>query len=229
MFENMNMQIQDLFIPAILLIGFLVLSMTGAYAADDVKWKTFKEKNGLYTIKYPSNWIPQKIDEYEGQEITSPINMYFVYSGSRTSGAIIYIMADESIFTNATDSVDAIYAYAQSLPRYKLLEPMECGKYVLKQVPSCSTIISYKNTELPGKPIVSELDIVTIDEDGVQYMIAYVATKGLFDDFLPVAEEMVKSFSVTGDILSAGEDSMGGANESPDLPPLKEPATYQKL
>jgi len=225
----MNMRIQSLLTPTILMMALLVLPITGVYAADEVKWKTFKEKNGLYTIKYPSNWIPQKVDELKGYEITSPINMYFVYSGSGSSGAIISITADESIFTNAIDSVDSIYAYAQSLPSYKLVQPMECEKYVLKEAQTCSTIISYKNTELPGKPIVSELDIVTIDEDGVEYVMAYIATKGLFDDFIPVVEEMVKSFSVTGDILSIGEESVEGANESPDLPPLKESPTFQKL
>ncbi|MGE5685806.1 MAG: hypothetical protein ACM3ZS_11815 [Nitrososphaerota archaeon] len=225
----MNMPIRNLLTSMILMMALLILPMTGVYAGDQVKWKTFKEKSGLYTINYPSNWIPQKIDEFEGYEITSPINMYFVYSGGGSSGAIISITADESIFTNATDSVDSIYAYAQSLPRYKLLQPMECGKYVLKEAQACSTIISYKNTELSGKPIVSELDIVTIDEEGVEYVMAYIATKGLFDDFLPVAEEMVKSFSVTGDILSTGEESAEGANDSPNLPPLKESPTFQKL
>ena len=225
----MNTRIQDLLTSLILVMALLILPITGVYGADEVKWKTFKEKSGLYTIKYPSNWIPQKIDEVEGYEITSPINMYFVYSNSGSSGAVISITADESIFTNATDSVDSIHAYAQSLPRYKLLQPIECGKYVLKEAPACSTIISYKNTELPGKPIVSELDIVTIDEEGVEYVISYIATKGLFDDFIPVAEEMVKSFSVTGDILSTGEESVEGANESPDLPPLTESPAFQKL
>ena len=224
----MNTRIQSLLTPVILVTALLILPLTGVYAADEVKWKTFNEKNGLYTIKYPSNWIPQKVDEFEGVDITSPINMYFVYSDSRSSGAIISIAAYESIFTNATDSVDSIYAYAQSLPRYKLLQPMECEKYVLKEVQACSTVISYKNTELPRKPIVTELDIVTIDEDGVEYVMAYIANKGLFDDFLPVVEEMVKSFSVTGDILSTGEESLG-VNDSPDLPPLTESPTFQKL
>jgi len=87
----------------------------------------------------------------------------------------------------------------------------------------------YAGDQVKWKPIVSELDIVTIDEEGVEYVIAYIATKGLFDDFLPVAEEMVKSFSVTGDILSTGEESAEGANDSPNLPPIKESPTFQKL
>ena len=61
-------------------------------------------------------------------------------------------------------------------------------------------IISYKNIDLPGKPEVNELDIVAIDEDGIQYVIYFGATKKIFDDFLPVVGEMVTSFSVTGNI-----------------------------
>jgi hypothetical protein len=45
---------------------------------------------------------------------------------------------------------------------------------------------------LSGKPTVKELDIVTIDEYGVPYIIVYGATKNLFDDFLPDAEEMIR-------------------------------------
>ena len=26
------------------------------YASEQIKWKTFKEKNGLFTIKYPATW-----------------------------------------------------------------------------------------------------------------------------------------------------------------------------
>ena len=211
------------------MMGLLILPMTGVFAGDEVKWKTFKEKNGLYTIEYPSNWVPQKMDEYEGVEITSPINMNFIYVGSGSQFASIGILADETIFTNATDLIDSTYAVGQSFPKYKVLEPMECAKYMITQTNACSTIISFKNTELPGKPMVNELDIVTIDEDGVQYLIYYTATKDLFDDFLPVVEEMVKSFSVTGDILSTGEESAEGANDSPDLPPLTESPTFQKL
>lgn len=205
------------------------LPMTQINATENVKWKTFKEKNGLYTIKYPSNWIPQKIDEYEGVEVNSPIAMNFIYSGSGTSGALITISADESILTNTTDLIDSIYAYADSLSNYKLVEPMECGKYMINRINACSTVLSFKNTELPGKPMVNELDIVTIDEDGVQYIIGYTATKDLYDDFLPVVEEMVKSFSVTGSIQSTDDESTSGTDDSPELPPLTQSPTVKKF
>lgn len=211
----------------IILTVILTFPIAQIYASENVKWKTFKVKNGLFTIKYPSNWIPQKIDEYEGVEVNSPISMFFAYTGGGSSGAQISIVADESIFTNATDSVESIIAYAQSLPNYKLLEPMECGKYMIKGISACSTI-TYKNVELPGKPMVKELDIGTIDEEGIEYLISYMSTKDLFDDFLPVVDEMVRSFNVTGDILSS-EESTGGTEDSPELPTLTQSPRFKKL
>jgi len=224
----MAMHVLGLIACAVVIL-ILLFPVTHIIATENVKWKTFKEKNGLFTIKYPSNWIPQKMGEYEGVEITSPIAMNFIYSSSGSSGAIITISADESIYTNVTDSIDSIYAYGQSLSKYKLLESMECGKYMINGINACSTVLSYKNVELPGKPIVNELDVVTIDEDGVQYLIAYIATKDSFDDFLPVAQEMIKSFNVTGTVLSSDDESTSATGDSPELPPLTESPTVKKL
>jgi hypothetical protein len=216
-------------IVIIVAMCLIIIPGTQVYAGEQVKWKTFNEKNGLFTIKYPSNWIPQKMGEYEGVVITSPIAMNFIYSGSGSSGAIITITADESIYTNVTDSIDSIYAYGQSLSKYKLLEPMECGKYMINGINACSTVLSYKNVGLPGKPIVNELDVVTIDEDGVQYVIGYIATKDSFDDLLPVAQEMIKSFNVTGSVLPSEDESASTTGNSPELPPLTESPTVKKL
>ena len=98
----------------------------------------------------------------------------------------------------------------------------ECG---------CSSHMAYAiaKSKIPNSHVVKELDIVTIGEDGVQYVIYYGATKKIFDDFLPVVGEMVRSFNVTGDILSSGEESIEGTDNSPDLPPLTESPTVKKL
>lgn len=204
---------------AALMTVILSFPLTQSFATTDVKWKTFKEKNGFFTIKYPSNWSPYK--DTENSEYASPIDMRFYYTGGSDEFASVGVLAEEAIFTNVSDSIDSIYASVQSLSRYKLVEPMECTKYLVKETIACSTMYSYRNTEVSGKPTINELDIVTIADDGVQYLVYYSATKNVFDDFLPVAEEMVKSFTVTGNILSAGdESSLEGTEDSPALPPL---------
>lgn len=179
--------------------------MTQIQASEKVVWKTFTEKNGLFTIKYPSNWIPKNIHDLEGVEVSFPISMFFHYWGGGYSVAQISIIAEESLFTNATDSVDSLIATAKSSPKYKLLEPIECEKYMINGISACSAITSNKNVELPGKPMVNNLDIVAIDEEGIEYGIGFMSTKDLYDHFLPVVEEMVGSFNVTGHILSPSE------------------------
>lgn len=203
----------------------LIFPLEQTFAAEDVKWKTFNDKNGLFTIKYPSNWSPYKENDNSGESL--PIDMRFFHVVGAGEFATVGVTAEESIFTNVTDSIDSIYATAQSLSKYKLVEPMECSKYLIKETIACSTSFSYRNTDVTGKPTLTELDIVTIDEDGIQYVIYYSATKNAFDDFLPVAEEMVKSFTVTGNILSSSGDESGleGSGESPALPPLTNSST----
>ena len=42
----------------VIAVVILILPFTPVYTVEQVKWKTFKEKNGLFTINYLSNWSP---------------------------------------------------------------------------------------------------------------------------------------------------------------------------
>jgi len=206
----------------------LISPVTHIAAIEDVKWKTFKEKNGLFTMDYPSNWIPGK--SRDNPENPSPIDMYFVYSGSRGSNvASLSVTADESIYTNVPDYMDSLISTLPS--KFKPVQPVECTKYMIKGVEACSFIVSYKNTDVPGKPTIMEMDVVIIDEFGVQYVMSYSASKNLYDDYLPVAEQMIKSFN-SGNILSpddSGGQSSEGTSDSPQLPPVVQAPGVKKL
>lgn len=206
----------------------LISPVTHIAAKEDVKWKTFKEKNGLFTMDYPSNWIPGK--SRDNPENPSPINMYFVYSGSSGSNvASLSLTADESIYTNVSDYMDSLVSTLPS--KFKPVQPVECTKYTIKGVEACSFIVSYKNTDVPGKPTIMEMDVVIIDEFGVQYVMSYSASKNLYDDYLPVAEQMIKSFN-SGNILSpddSGGQSSQGTSDSPELPPIEQAPGFKKL
>lgn len=211
---------------AVLVMAVLISPLLSVYAVQDVKWKTFKEKSGLFTIKYPANWIPQKTST--NQEMNPPLSMNFVYTGPHLSGAIVGVSADESILTNTTDLIDSISAYGQSFLNYRVLQPMECEKYMINGIKACSIVISYKNMILPGRPTVNELDIATIDENGVQYLMYYMTTKDLFESFLPVVQEMVGSFNVTGNIIDSSGSLRGGAQPS-GQPLFSEPSDVKGL
>jgi hypothetical protein len=63
------------------------------------------------------------------------------------------------------------------------------------------------------KPFVKELTVATIDND-VQYSLFYRATGDLYDRYLPIGIEMIRSFNVTGTI------NEGEQEQVPELPPL---------
>ncbi|HZA68336.1 MAG TPA: hypothetical protein VE548_01450 [Nitrososphaeraceae archaeon] len=53
----------------------------------------------------------------------------------------------------------------------------------------------------------------------MEYIIEYFVTKDLYEHFLPVAEEMIRSFNVTGNPESAENEP------SPRTPPTEPPTT----
>jgi hypothetical protein len=92
---------------------------------------------------------------------------------------------------------------------------------MINDQPACSQIVNYKLTTSPVMPFVKELTVATIG-DNVQYSLFYRATKDLYDRFLPVANEMIRSYNVTGSIIEGGQ--------SPDQsPPLSSTSELKAL
>lgn len=203
----------------------LILSGPQIYGSDNVKWKTFKEKNGVFTIQYPSNWSPLKLDEdgdEEQEEYNSLINVGFAHQGKGTSFAVINLYAEaESLFTNVTDKIDSTSALKQNYEKYKVIQPVECAKYTINGLGACSQIDEFR-LELESnsaKPLVNQMTIGALDDDGTEYVFLYTASQKQFDDYLPVAVDMIKSFDATGAAVMDDETS-AESGESPELPPL---------
>lgn len=171
--------------------AYLGLHLVLVDAAANVSWVLFEDKNGFFTIKYPSNWNPYKYVE----DSSAPVNIYFAYAGSGSSFAELVLSGEESIHSNVTDLVDSYPVYLQSYPKYKVVQEVQCGKYTIINMSACDMIITYKNTDLEDQPTVYELVVGTIDK-GNEYVLVYYVTEDLYDHFLPVAERMISSFKV---------------------------------
>lgn len=193
----------------------LVLPITQIYATEKIGWKVFKEKNGYFTIKYPSNWIPYRY--VEGS--LAPVNIYFSYSGGDSSFAQLLLFGEETIYSNASDLVDSNYVYLQTEQNYEVLQPTQCGKYTIKNITACDAIVTYRDVELEGKPKLKELIVGTLDDQGMEYVITYYVTTDLYDHYLPVAEEMIRSFNLTSSSSSEHGIPTETSN-STDLPPI---------
>ena len=225
----MSMRILEnnlLFVASFIVIAIgLLFSLTQINAAEMVGWKIFKERDGLFTIKYPSNWSPYKAYP----DSSAPINIYFAYEGRAHSFAELVLYGEESIYSNATDLIDSRPTSVQNKDDYNLLQETQCGKYKIKNISACDTIVTYKDTDLEGNPTIKDLIIGTIDEDGIGYTVEYYATKDLYDIFLPVAKEMINSLNFTGTVPSPDGESPSTTDESPELPPLTESPSIGKL
>jgi tetratricopeptide (TPR) repeat protein len=183
--------------------GFLIIPITQIDAGDNVSWLLFEDKNGFFTLKYPSNWSPYKYIE----DSSAPINIYFAYAGSGSSFAELVLSGEESIHTNVTNLVDTYPLYLQSYPDYKVVQETQCGKYTIDNISACHLIMTYRNTDLDGQPTVYELVVGTLDDKGMEYILVYYVTKDLYDHFLPVAEHMISSFDVTDNTTNIDEET----------------------
>lgn len=180
--------ISFLFLVALILVG----AGTQIYAGESIKWKTFKEKSGFFTIKYPSNWLLGKYYE----DLSAPINMYFLYQGKGSSYAQLTIYSEESLFSNITELVETQLTFLNN-ENYEMLQPTQCGKYIIKNISACDVFVTFEGLATEGKPTIKELIIGALDDQGFEYIIEYYGTEDLYDHFLPVAEEMIKSFNIT--------------------------------
>ena len=199
------------FFFVITLTIFLILPVAHMHASGEVSWKIFKEKNGNFEIKYPSNW---SLGKYY-QDLSSPINMYFLYQGKGSAYAQLTVYADQSLFSNITELVESQLTFLND-QNYKVLQPVQCDKYTIKNITACDVFITYKGLVTEGKPTIKELIIGVIDEAGYEYIIEYFGTAKLYDYFLPVANEMINSFNITKSGFSGSEAEEG----LPDLPAL---------
>lgn len=188
------------------------------YGKEGIPWKIFKEKIAPFTIKYSSNGVAGKYSQ--PQDAPNTVDNYFYYAGKGSSFALVQVRIEVSVLSNVTYLMDSFAANLQNEPKYKLIQQIECSKYVIKDQAACSQIVIYKLTTSPVRPLLKELTVATI-EDNVQYSLFYRATKDLYDRYLPVAIEMIRSYNVTGSITERGQ--------SPDLPPLSNTSQLKAL
>jgi hypothetical protein len=195
----------------ITLTMFIMNTVLQIYGKGGIPWKIFNEKSASFTIKYPSNWVAGKYSQPE--YVPNTVDNYFYYAGKGSSFALVEVRIEDSVFSNVTDLLDSLAANLQNEPKYKLIQQVECGKYMIKNQSACSQTVVYKLTTSAVKPFVKELTVATIDND-VQYSLFYRATGDLYDRYLPIGIEMIRSFNVTGTI------NEGEQEQVPELPPL---------
>ncbi|WP_458743430.1 hypothetical protein [Candidatus Nitrosocosmicus sp. T] len=168
------------------------------YVLAQTTWETFKEKDGLYSLQIPSNWIPQKAPE---QDKVTPIDdLFYYYPVNQDSFVWVDVMIGESLYYDVKDSLDASIALYKSYDNYKLIQPVECENLTLNNLSACSMVQSLQmESEMPRK----ELSVVMIDPNGIEYTALFVASEDLYDKFLPVAKYMISTLTFDTDKVAS--------------------------
>ena len=175
------------------------------YSFAQVQWKTFNEKNAGLSMQIPSDWIPIMTPE---EEKWTPIDVYAEHTTKNGSFASIEVFGSGSEYYDQKDSIADSLSEYENETNYKLLNPIECGTYALNKLPACSFVVTYQDDGQPQ----TVLDVLAIDQKGIEYETEFVASSDFYDRFFPAAEHMIKSISFDPDKVASVLNSTSAGN-----------------
>ncbi len=168
----------------------LVFTFVNQHSFGQVTWKTFDEENGLLSIQIPTNWFPERIPEAEK---LAPIDYNFRYAGDANNFAWIRISISDSTYTNARVVADSYVSYYRQFDDFRLLEPVNCEKYKLNNMFTCSVLSSQ---QLQGEPRRNVLNLVSVSPNGNLYELLFITSSNIYNTFLPVGEYIIDSLKI---------------------------------
>jgi hypothetical protein len=175
-----------------------------------VSWKTFKDRNNLFTVQYPSNWTVSGLAE---AEIAGPIDVliFAPVTDENDVAEIEFIQYTErSIFNTPQEALESEINSLQNDPtvtKFEIERPVECSSYNLSGLPACSYIYEVASTD-GGNLAVMAVDALA--PDGTEYEVYYRASFDLFEDILPTAGKVIESIQLTGNNSAATDFSLTG-------------------
>lgn len=196
-----------------LLVGLDTTSVYGSASQEDdqsqVTWEIFKDRNNLFTIQYPSNWAPSGVAESERY---GPIDVVFSAPGSGPdtfAHVEIVQYEQQSPFTTSKQAIESAIGFSQNDPahtKFEIERAIECSLYTLNGLEACSVIYEARG---PEEGNYAGLSVDALAPDGTEYTVFYTASFDVFEHFLPVAENMIKSFQVTANGSPGSDFSLG--------------------
>ena len=187
-----------------------------------VTWNTFEEKEGLFSIQIPSNWIASEVSEAEA---LAPIDYIFRYNDKGNSFAWVEVMISKDSESDARSVAESYVSYYQEFDDFALLDPIDCNTYTLNDAPACSLLSSQ---QLEGEQERNVLNMVSVTPDGVQTDAIFITSNNIYDSFFPVGEYIIKSLDINSTMVNLVLDNQSTENIQSEIPVLlKEDDTSQ--
>jgi hypothetical protein len=166
---------------------------------EKVTWKTFKDSAGLFSIQYPSKWIPTNVSDPLG-----PIDVQFWYdSGNNDSFAYVSVYSSpNSPFSTSLEMIEdeQIPQQVSAGVNYRLEQGIECDTYVINEAQGCSFIFLTSYTDERQTQNVLAVDAVD-NQTVIEYAMVLAASQDVFEQFKPAFDHMVKSFELNSTSL----------------------------
>jgi len=155
-----------------------------------LKWNTFEEKDGIFSIQIPSNWKEEEIpDVYK----LSPVDYIFRYDDQGNSFAWIELMISGSTDADARSIADSYISYYQQFRDFNLLKSAECNTFTLNNIPACSILSSQ---QLEGEQRRNVLNVISVIPNGTQTDVVFITSSNIYEAFYPLGEYIIKSLDV---------------------------------
>ena len=191
---------------ALCLAFFIAISEISVFGSESLEndqsqltWKTFKDRSGVFSIEYPSNWAPSGV---AATESSGPVDILFIPLASIAKGSDTQVefvqYAQPSPFNTARESLESELNALQNDPdvtKFEIERPIECDKYTLSGLPACSVI--YEIVTSAGGPLAIMI-VDSLESNGTENEVYYRASYDLFESLLPTVEDMIDSFQLTG-------------------------------
>ena len=174
-----------------------------------VTWKTFKDRNNLFTLQYPPNWTVSDVLEAEREGPIDVLILAPVTNETDVAEINFIRYTQPSIFNTPQESLESEITTLQNDPtltKFEIERPVECSSN-LGGLPACSYIYEVASTD-GGNLAVMAVDALA--PDGTEYEAYYRASFDLFEDLLPTVERVIESIQLTGNASAATDFSLRG-------------------
>ena len=173
-----------------------IASTSSSQGQGPVTWKKFNDKNGLFTMQYPSNWNPIT----RGDEVNT-IDTTFQYADTKARLARLTIIRYDvpTSYQSSRDVSENQLALNQNDSSVSLQRQIECNNITINGISTCDFVSVFGSQDSPFK----EVEVDAVNNRGTQYLALFITSPRLFDYFYPVAKQMIESFRITSDATTA--------------------------
>lgn len=182
----------------VLILSFFTINAYGSQSEENenepqVTWKNYNDRNNLFSAQYPSNWIPSIIPDPD--DLSNFDTAFTLYGDSEDSFAEVEFIefTNPSAFSTSRESIESDLSFSQndpSLTKFEIERPIECTNYKVSGIQACSYIYEIADEDAESAGMIVD----AVAPDGTEYYVYYRASFDLFETFLPVGENMIKSF-----------------------------------